>query len=233
MLCLEHRWLSLEVRVFPERQQDSVSPKASFSSRQSETLQDAQAVSHRAEMQGHWAIWPVLWALTSTTQSRPYTCHARLDPSPAWCSPQCLSIQAALLTVEASAARLYSLPLGAPKSMLFYWTIPFPFPEFLERVWRRSRCFSLKCSLHMEIKTFRKVLGTLIDWTRPAALRCPRSRKRCGASHLLLEAQTVCFQCQECLFVHCLPQLPLSLRIDLRQAGTARPDLAGLLHAEG
>lgn len=70
---------------------------------------------------------------------------------------QSLSARAALLTAEASTARLHSLPLGTPRSMLFYLTIPFPFPEFLERVWHRSRFFSFKCSLHMEIKTFRKV----------------------------------------------------------------------------
>lgn len=50
----------------------------------------ARAVSPRAEMQGHGVIWAVLWALTSTAQSRPYTCPAscQTSPSPAQGSPQ-------------------------------------------------------------------------------------------------------------------------------------------------
>lgn len=160
------RWPSLEVRALLRGQQDSVfhqrkifHQREVFHTGSLKLCTVARALSHRAEMQSHRVTWPVLWALTSTAQSRPHPAMPVADWTPALHGApprQSLSARAASLTAEASVARLYSLPLGTPRSMLFYLTIPFPFPEFLERVWHRSRFSSLKCSLHMEIKALRK-----------------------------------------------------------------------------
>jgi len=90
---------------------------------------------------------------------------ARLDPSPVRCSLQTdrQTDRASLLLVEASAVSLRSLPAELREQhRLFYLTIPFPLPEFLEGAWRGSSLFSLKPNLHVEIKTFRKGLATLI-----------------------------------------------------------------------
>lgn len=155
----------------------------------------ARAFSHTAETQGNRGIWPVLWVLTRITgpDLTLVMPAARMDPAHKVLPADGASRRGQCCWWWGAYRQPHSRPEELlPQHTLFYLTIPFPFPEFLERAWRSSRFLSLKRSLHMEIKTFRKGFAMLIALSSAGTLK--ELKEVWSVTPSPVTAKTVCFQ---------------------------------------